>query len=232
MGTSHVSLTSAEHVARVVHAVRPNNTVVELCRSRASIMYIDESSAAAGSAGGLGRPGGGGAGSTPAAGNEFALGGTSGFAQSLQRSLRLGGAPALLIRAALAAVSARLGAKVGASPGGEFRAARSAALACGSQIVLGDRPLEITLSRAWASASTKDRAEFAAFLFRGAARGRAAARCTATAISPLSPPRGHSGPCGTPLHREARVAAFLLHRGSVSDDPGCSPPDRPFRIHP
>lgn len=148
MGTSHVSLTSVEHVERVVRAVAPKNTVVELCRSRASIMYTDDAP----------QPG--------AATNEFALGGES-FTQSLQRSLRLGGAPALIIRAALAAVSRRLGSKLGAAPGGEFRAARRAALACGSQLVLGDRPLEITLSRAWDAASGKDRAEFAAFLLRG-----------------------------------------------------------------
>lgn len=161
VGTSHVSLTSVAHVERAIRAVRPNNTVVELCRSRASIMYTDESGRGADGAGA--GPGGGGG----SAANEFALGGGQGFTQSLQRSLRLGGAPALLIRAALAAVSRRLGAKVGAAPGGEFRAARRAALACGSQLVLGDRPLEITLSRAWAAASTRHRAEFAAFLLRG-----------------------------------------------------------------
>lgn len=155
VGTSHVSLSSQEHVERVVRAVRPNNTVVELCRSRASLMYIEEEQGGAAGGGGGAR------------GNDFALGGGQGFVQSLQRSLRLGGAPALLIRAALAAVSRRLGASAGAVPGGEFRAARRAALSCGSQLVLGDRPLEITLSRAWAAASGTDRAQFSAFLLRG-----------------------------------------------------------------
>jgi hypothetical protein len=34
IGTSHFSTLSAAHVARVVHTVRPQNVVVELCRSR------------------------------------------------------------------------------------------------------------------------------------------------------------------------------------------------------
>ena len=39
--------------------------------------------------------------------------------------------------------------QLGVQGGGEFIAARIAAEQVGSQIVLGDRPIEITLQRAW-----------------------------------------------------------------------------------
>ena len=39
--------------------------------------------------------------------------------------------------------------QLGVQGGGDFVAARRAAEAVGAQIVLGDRPIEITLQRAW-----------------------------------------------------------------------------------
>lgn len=39
LGTAHISAKSARDADRVVSAVRPQNVVVELCRSRAGIMY-------------------------------------------------------------------------------------------------------------------------------------------------------------------------------------------------
>jgi hypothetical protein len=41
VGTSHISLESAADVERVIRAVQPENVVVELCRSRAGMMYAD-----------------------------------------------------------------------------------------------------------------------------------------------------------------------------------------------
>lgn len=154
VGTSHLSLQSAADVERVITAVRPQNTVVELCKSRASVMY-DVSELGGGSANSNGQN------------NLMALGGEAGFVQALQRSLRLGGAAPLLLRAALGAVSKRAGMAAGAMPGGEFRAARGAALAVQSQLVLGDRPVEITLAMAWAAASQADRLALASFLAQG-----------------------------------------------------------------
>lgn len=60
------------------------------------------------------------------------------------RSLKLGGRSALALRLLLAGVSKRLSASAGVATGEEFRAARKAAEALGAQIVLGDRPIEIT----------------------------------------------------------------------------------------
>ena len=42
VGTAHVSQQSAEDVARVIEAVRPQNVVVELCSSRTAVMYGNE----------------------------------------------------------------------------------------------------------------------------------------------------------------------------------------------
>ena len=41
------------------------------------------------------------------------------------------------------------GSQLGVRSGEEFRAARRAAEACDAQLVLGDRPIEVSLRRAW-----------------------------------------------------------------------------------
>ena len=50
--------------------------------------------------------------------------------------------------------------------GAEFRAARAAAESVGAQVVLGDRPIELTLKRAWAAMGPEERG---AVLLAGAA---------------------------------------------------------------
>ncbi|CAI5474779.1 unnamed protein product, partial [Closterium sp. Yama58-4] len=52
-----------------------------------------------------------------------------------------------------------------------FRAAREAADAIGAQMVLGDRPIEITLRRAWKALSLPDRARLASALLQGGLKG-------------------------------------------------------------
>lgn len=47
--------------------------------------------------------------------------------------------------------------QLGVANGAEFRAAAAAAEALGTSIVLGDRPLEITLQRAWDALSWRQR---------------------------------------------------------------------------
>eukprot|EP00270_Netrium_digitus_P002943 TRINITY_DN1334_c0_g1_i1.p1 TRINITY_DN1334_c0_g1~~TRINITY_DN1334_c0_g1_i1.p1 ORF type:complete len:158 (-),score=35.87 TRINITY_DN1334_c0_g1_i1:618-1091(-) len=60
-----------------------------------------------------------------------------------------GGHSGLLLRWLLDSVWQKMGSSAGVIPGVEFRAARKAAEGVGSQIVLGDRPIETTLRRAW-----------------------------------------------------------------------------------
>ncbi len=47
--------------------------------------------------------------------------------------------------------------QIGVRSGEEFRAARRAAEGCDAQLVLGDRPIEVTLRRAWDALSLRQR---------------------------------------------------------------------------
>ncbi|KDP22328.1 hypothetical protein JCGZ_26159 [Jatropha curcas] len=132
VGTTHICSESAAEVERVVRAVRPDNVVVELCKSRAGIMYTcieDENGQQLRS-------------------NMFSLSGT-GFFGAVGRSINLGGQTALALRLLLAIFSSKLSSDVNRPFGDEFRAARKVSEEIGAQIVLGDRPIEITLDRAW-----------------------------------------------------------------------------------
>jgi hypothetical protein len=72
------------------------------------------------------------------------------FGSAVSRSLELGGRSALALRLLLGAMSKRISSSAGVATGEEFRAARKAAEEIGAQIVLGDRPIEITVSsRTW-----------------------------------------------------------------------------------
>ncbi|CAI5504116.1 unnamed protein product [Closterium sp. Naga37s-1] len=100
----------------------------------------------------------------------FLMGGAS-LPQTLMRSIQLGGQSSLLLRLLLSFVSRRSAQAVGVQPGHEFRAAREAADAIGAQLVLGDRPIEITLRRAWKALSPLDRARLASALLQGGLKG-------------------------------------------------------------
>ncbi|KHN02795.1 TraB domain-containing protein [Glycine soja] len=127
IGTTHVSEVSAVEVERVVRALRPDNVVVELCRSRAGIMYATANDE-------LGKQ---------LRSNMFSLSGT-GFFGAVGRSINLGGQTALALRLLLATFSSKISSDINRPFGDEFRAARKASEEIGAQIVLGDRPIEIT----------------------------------------------------------------------------------------
>lgn len=145
VGTAHLSLQSAEDVRRVVVATKPQNVVVELCKSRSAqlyqqqeeqkniselVPYIDRKD------------------TKNIGNNALSLSGGS-LLESFQRTVSLGGRSALLLRVLLGNLSSKLSAQVGVNSGTEFFAAREAAEDVGAQIVLGDRPIEVTLRRAW-----------------------------------------------------------------------------------
>ncbi|KAK9901278.1 hypothetical protein WJX75_003832 [Coccomyxa subellipsoidea] len=158
VGTAHFSDQSADDVVRVIEAVQPENVVLEVCRSRAAVMY----DAPAKPAGPSGR------GQGP---NDMSLSGPN-FAAALLRSARLGGNTAMLLRAVLSAQADRVSAALGTRSGVEMRAGRRAAERAGAQIVLGDRPIEITLQRAWASLSWRQRFQLLSALWQS--QGQAA----------------------------------------------------------
>ncbi|CAN0089574.1 unnamed protein product [Scytosiphon promiscuus] len=161
LGTSHVSEASAKHVRRVLEAVRPQSVVVELCKSRAGLM-MPAATTADGEA---------------AASNPLAMSGES-FASSLARSIRIGGQSTALLRAALAwaargsmadgnqgaATAAATVPATAAAMYGDFRAAKEGAEEAEAQIVLGDRPIEVTLKRAWEALSVGERLDLAGSL--------------------------------------------------------------------
>ncbi|XP_059304864.1 uncharacterized protein LOC132056601 isoform X1 [Lycium ferocissimum] len=150
IGTSHLSLESALDVERVIRTVRPENVVVELCRSRAGIMYTSDDSDL----------------NQPLKSNMFSLSGT-GFFGALGRSINLGGQTALALRVLLALFSSKMSSSANRPFGDEFRAARKAAEDIGAQIVLGDRPIEITLERAWTSLKWKEKTSLIVSVFSG-----------------------------------------------------------------
>ncbi|CAM0911750.1 unnamed protein product [Alopecurus aequalis] len=98
--------------------------------------------------------------------NMFSLGGTK-FLGAVNRSINLGGQSALALRLLLAVLSSRISSGANRPFGEEFRAARRVSEDIGAQLVLGDRPIEITLERALKSLSWDEKAELVIALFRG-----------------------------------------------------------------
>lgn len=152
VGTTHISEESGGHVERVIRELRPDNVVVELCRSRAGIMYTSSDVEL----------------NQKMNSSMFALSG-NGFFGAVGRSIGLGGQTALALRLLLAAFSSKLSSGVNRSFGDEFRVARKASEEVGAQIVLGDRPIEITLERAWNSLEWKDKLSLVTSVIRGIA---------------------------------------------------------------
>ncbi|KAM0871348.1 hypothetical protein ACQ4PT_039470 [Festuca glaucescens] len=150
LGTSHLSAESTEDVERVLRAVRPDNVVVELCRSRAGIMYASDNAS----------------GEPLLKSNMFSLGGTK-FFGAVNRSINLGGQSALALRLLLAVFSSKISSGANRPFGEEFRAARRVSEDIDAQLVLGDRPIEITLERALKSLSWDEKTKLVIALFRG-----------------------------------------------------------------
>ena len=147
LGTSHVSSKAAEEVERCIQALAPENVVVELCKSRSHIMYD-----CANSKMGTG---------------VFDLSGGD-MIDTMQRSIKLGGRGALLMRLLLSYTSSRFAESIDAKDIGlEFVAARKGAEKIHAQIVLGDRPIEVTLRRAWENLSFLEKVELLQILITG-----------------------------------------------------------------
>ena len=103
-----------------MRAVRPENVVLELCRSRVGMLDDGGGASGQGEAGGAGGQEGAG---------EMAIGGegagAAAAAAAIRRSLALGGGAAVLLRAAMGASADALAERAGRRAGGEFRAAVS-----------------------------------------------------------------------------------------------------------
>ncbi|ONM03600.1 TraB family protein [Zea mays] len=146
LGTSHLSRDSVADVERVLRAVQPDNSP----HFRAGIMYASSDSS-----------------DEPLLkSNMFSLGGSK-FFGAVSRSINLGGQSALALRLLLAVFSSKIASSANRPFGEEFRAARRVSEDIGAQLVLGDRPIEITLERAWKSLTWDQKAKLLISLFRG-----------------------------------------------------------------
>ncbi|XP_038685549.1 uncharacterized protein LOC119985345 isoform X2 [Tripterygium wilfordii] len=114
--------------------------------------------------------------------NIFSLSGT-GFFGAVGRSINLGGQTALVLRLLLAFFSSKLSSDVNRPFGDEFRAARKASEEIGAQLVLGDRPIEITLERAWKSLKWTEKFSLVTSVVRGITSSSAVSRSSVKASS-------------------------------------------------
>lgn len=154
IGTAHTSKESAEAVSRVIREVKPCNVVLEMCKSRSGLTALNDSRLLDE----VRLP-------TLIKTALFGLPSSSSTSSSadktqeaLARSLRLaGGRGPLVLQYCLVAAVKQLGKLLQVQFGEEFRCARRASEEVGAQVVLGDRPIELTLRRAWAAMAPEER---------------------------------------------------------------------------
>ncbi|XP_068719096.1 traB domain-containing protein-like isoform X2 [Montipora capricornis] len=128
VGTAHFSKESQDDVEKTIQAVQPDVVLVELCKSRVDILKYDE---------------------------DFLLREAKNIdLQKLKLAIKQSGVVGGVMQVLLLSVSAHITKQLGMAPGGEFRAAyREAKKTPGCQIHLGDRPIQVTLSRAMGALS-------------------------------------------------------------------------------
>ncbi|XP_042231704.1 uncharacterized protein LOC121872737 isoform X3 [Homarus americanus] len=129
VGTAHFSKESQDDVANTIRTVKPDIVVVELCKARTAILQLDEETIL-----------------QESRSLDF---------KKMQMILRQHGKIQGVLYLLLLSVSAHITKQLGMAPGGEFRTAFAEARrsAPGCLIQLGDRPIQVTLSRALASLS-------------------------------------------------------------------------------
>ncbi|TRY75646.1 hypothetical protein TCAL_12141 [Tigriopus californicus] len=126
VGTAHFSEQSQEDVARVIRQVQPDVVMLELCKTRSSMLHMDEARILAESAS-----------MTPA---------------KMRTLIREKGLASGMLYILMLSLSAKLTRELGMIPGGEFRRAFNEARKIpGCMIHLGDRPIDITMKRAMGS---------------------------------------------------------------------------------
>jgi pheromone shutdown protein TraB len=148
IGTVHIGTASADIVERVIEQVRPDCVVVELDKSRQGFLQelppIDKQASR----------------SRPL--NAFSLQGSSRAEALFQLAKDGAGIGPLLLRLLLSRLAEFSSDTAGKQLGGEFKAARrgtEAIEASGGkcELILGDRPLGLTLSFAWEELSIQER---------------------------------------------------------------------------
>jgi len=128
IGTAHFSRKSQEDVVKLIQFVRPDCVMLELCRGRVNILHMDEANI------------------------EEELKALN-FERMLE-ILRQNGVVEGCLYLLMLNLSAHLTRELGMAPGGEFRKAfQQARLLPDCEVRLGDRPIQITISRALSALS-------------------------------------------------------------------------------
>jgi pheromone shutdown-related protein TraB len=139
VGTAHVSDKSAQEAAQAIQLLKPNAIVLELCRSRAGLLFTKEYSEPDNS--------------------ETNNSSWLSISETRAAMKQANGASGLLY-ALLGAMYKSVTQQLKITPGLEFRRAYQEGLKIGSKIILGDRPVEITLKRTWAALSFTEKIRF------------------------------------------------------------------------
>lgn len=123
IGTAHFSYESQDDVSRVIRTVNPHIVVVELCKSRANILKMDEKT-------------------IEEEARNLSL-------EKMRTIIKENGTLQGLMNILLLNLSAQLTRDLGMAPGGEFRRAFSEVKKSrGCLFQFGDRPIQVTLKRA------------------------------------------------------------------------------------
>ncbi|RVE41242.1 hypothetical protein evm_014108 [Chilo suppressalis] len=126
LGTVHFSKQSVEDVTQIVNYLHPNAILVELCRQRVSLLELDD--------------------------KKFLEDAKKFDAQKLKQAVKGQNFASGVLHAMLLKTYADIAKELGVAPGGEFRRAyHEMKKIPGCKLFLGDRPIQITIARAFQS---------------------------------------------------------------------------------
>ncbi|CAH0627030.1 unnamed protein product [Chrysodeixis includens] len=128
LGTVHFSKQSVEDVTEIVKVLNPNAILVELCRQRVSLLELDD--------------------------KKFLEDAKNFDAKKLKEAVKGQNFVSGMLHAMLLKTYADIAKELGVAPGGEFRRAyHEMKRIPGCKLFLGDRPIQITIARAFQSLS-------------------------------------------------------------------------------
>ncbi|KAJ8732832.1 hypothetical protein PYW07_015431 [Mythimna separata] len=128
LGTVHFSKQSVEDVSQIVKVLQPNAILVELCRQRVSLLELDD--------------------------KKFLEDAKKFDARKLKDAVKGQNFVSGMLHAMLLKTYADIAKELGVAPGGEFRRAyQEMKKIPGCKLFLGDRPIQITIARAFQSLS-------------------------------------------------------------------------------
>ncbi|KAL0892056.1 hypothetical protein ABMA27_015277 [Loxostege sticticalis] len=128
LGTVHFSKQSVEDVSQIVRVLNPNAILVELCRQRVSLLELDD--------------------------KKFLEDAKNFDARKMKEAVKGQNFVSGMLHAMLLKTYADIAKELGVAPGGEFRRAyHEMKKIPGCKLFLGDRPIQITIARAFQSLS-------------------------------------------------------------------------------